>query len=79
MVLFYKNKFFVLDLIKVLFLVLVILKNNCYYIIRKLFVCICKNINVLCYKFKEMFYLNIVYVLFIYYLCVWFRIFFFKW
>ncbi|WQV60055.1 flavoprotein oxidoreductase [Helicobacter pylori] len=42
-----------MDLIKVLFLALVILKSNRYYTIRKPLACICKNTDALCHKLKE--------------------------
>ncbi|WP_341848415.1 flavoprotein oxidoreductase [Helicobacter pylori] len=42
-----------MDLIKALFLALVILKNNRYYTIRKPLACICKNTHALHHKFKE--------------------------
>ncbi|MDU9772392.1 flavoprotein oxidoreductase [Helicobacter pylori] len=45
-----------MDLIKALFLALVILKNNRYYTIRKPLACICKNTNALCHKLKETLY-----------------------
>ncbi|MFP5983362.1 flavoprotein oxidoreductase [Helicobacter pylori] len=47
-----------MDSIKVLFLALVILKNNRYYTIRKPLACICKNTDALCHKFKETLYSN---------------------
>ncbi|WJX97820.1 flavoprotein oxidoreductase [Helicobacter pylori] len=42
-----------MDSIKVLFLALVILKNNRYYTIRKPLACICKNTDALCHKLQE--------------------------
>ncbi|WP_120943654.1 flavoprotein oxidoreductase [Helicobacter pylori] len=45
-----------MDSIKALFLALVILKNNCYYTIRKPLACICKNTNALCHKLQETLY-----------------------
>ncbi|WRB38764.1 flavoprotein oxidoreductase [Helicobacter pylori] len=47
-----------MDSIKVLFLALVILKNNHYYTIRKPLACICKNTDALHHKLKETLYSN---------------------
>ncbi|MGN8424213.1 flavoprotein oxidoreductase [Helicobacter pylori] len=42
-----------MDLIKALFLALVILKNNRYYTTRKPLACICKNTDASRHKLKE--------------------------
>ncbi|WP_120940449.1 flavoprotein oxidoreductase [Helicobacter pylori] len=53
-----------MDSIKVLFLALVILKNNRYYTIRKPLACICKNTDALCHKLQEMLCIETAYASF---------------
>ncbi|MGN8285178.1 flavoprotein oxidoreductase [Helicobacter pylori] len=64
-----------MDSIKALFLALVILKNNRYYTIRKPLACICKNTDALRHKLKETLYISTAHTSFMYYSCVWLRIF----
>ncbi|TPH87218.1 flavoprotein oxidoreductase [Helicobacter pylori] len=64
-----------MDSIKVLFLALVILKNNRYYTIRKPLACICKNTNESCHKLKETLYINTTHAPLMHHSCVWLRIF----
>ncbi|RKU95240.1 flavoprotein oxidoreductase [Helicobacter pylori] len=54
---------------------MVILKNNRYYTIRKPLACICKNTDALCHKLKETLYIETAHASFMYYSCVWLRIF----
>ncbi|WP_308440744.1 flavoprotein oxidoreductase [Helicobacter pylori] len=54
---------------------MVILKNNCYYTIRKPLACICKNTDALCHKLKETLYSDTAHVPLMHHSCVWPRIF----
>ncbi|WQU91781.1 flavoprotein oxidoreductase [Helicobacter pylori] len=59
-----------MDSTKAPFLALVILKNNCYYTIRKPLACICKNADALRHKLKETLYTDTTHASFMHYSCV---------